>query len=155
MKTIGTRVRRSSPGRARAGSARRAALSRRADDLRVLNAIAEALNSSPDVQQALERTLRMVARLLGLRTGWVWLLDPDSGAFYNAAVQNLPPYLRKPVRMTGYSCRCIEEFRAGELTPKNVDVIECTRLRPAVRKKATHLTQGLRYHASIPLYFHQ
>ena len=155
MKTIGTRVRRSSPGRARAGSARRAALSRRADDLRVLNAIAEALNSSPDVQQALERTLRMVARLLGLRTGWVWLLDPDSGAFYNAAVQNLPPYLRKPVRMTGYSCRCIEEFRAGELTPKNVDVIECTRLRPAVRKKATHLTQGLRYHASIPLYFQQ
>ena len=155
VKMVKTKVRRRPRGDARVRNVRDAASSRRADELGVLNAIAEALNSSPDVQQALERTLRMVARLLGLRTGWVWLLDPDSGAFYNAAVQNLPPYLRKPVRMTGYSCRCIEEFRAGELTPKNVDVIECTRLRPAVRKKATHLTQGLRYHASIPLYFQQ
>ena len=39
------------------------------------NAIAEALNSAPDVQQALERTLALVAELLGLQTGWIWLLD--------------------------------------------------------------------------------
>jgi two-component system NarL family sensor kinase len=101
----------------------------------------------------LERTLTLVASLLGLRTGWVWLLDPETQQFYSAAVQNLPPYLHEPVRMTGHSCWCIEEFNAGELTPKNIDVIECSRLRPAVKKKAVHLTHGLRYHASIPLYF--
>ncbi|HLW59839.1 MAG TPA: GAF domain-containing sensor histidine kinase [bacterium] len=123
------------------------------DELKVLNAIAEALNRSPDVQQALERTLRLVASLLGLRTGWVWLLDPDTQQFYSAAAQNLPPYLQEPVRMTGASCWCIEEFRSGDLTPKNIDVIECSRLRAAVKKKAVHLTQGLRNHASIPLYF--
>jgi two-component system NarL family sensor kinase len=125
----------------------------RARELAVLNAIAEALNSSPNVRQALERTLALVAELLGLRTGWVWLLDPDTGQFYNAAVQDLPPYLQDPVQMTGRHCWCIGSFLAGELTPKNIDVMECSRLRPAVRAEATELTLGLAYHASIPLYF--
>ena len=151
MGTVGN-GRPSRPGTA-AGRGGGAVVLRRPDELRVLNAVAEALNSSPDVRQALERTLTLVASLLGLRTGWVWLLDPETQQFYSAAVQNLPPYLHEPVRMTGHSCWCIEEFNAGELTPKNIDVIECSRLRPAVKKKAVHLTHGLRYHASIPLYF--
>lgn len=138
------------PGRA---GRRAGAEDPRARELRILAAVAEALNSAPDVGRALERTLGMVARLLGLRTGWVWLLDPETGRFYNAAARNLPPYLQEPVRMTGHSCWCIEAFRAGELTPKNIDVLECSRLRPAVRRKATDLTRGLAYHASIPLYF--
>lgn len=124
-------------------------------ELRILNAIAEALNSSPDVQRALERTLGLVADLLGLRTGWVWLRDTETGQFYSGAVRNLPPYLQKPVRMTGHPCSCIEEFNDGALTPKNIDLIECSRLRPAVRRQATDLTQGLAYHASIPLYFQE
>lgn len=119
----------------------------------ILNAIAEALNSAPQVQEALERTLKLVGELLGLRTGWIWLIDPATGHFYHAVSWNLPPYLEEPVRMRGVSCWCIDEFKDGELTPKNIDVIECSRLRPAVRKKATSLTHGLRYHASIPLYF--
>lgn len=131
----------------------RPAKASRPDELQVLNAIAEALNRSSDVQQALERTLSLVTKLLGLRTGWVWLLDPDTQQFYSAAVQHLPPYLRQPVRMSGRSCWCIEAFQDGALTPRNIDVIECSRLRPAVKKKEVHLTQGLRYHASIPLYF--
>ena len=125
----------------------------RTRELVILNAIAEALNSAPDVRQALQRTLTLVADLLGLRTGWVWLLDPDTGQFYSAAAQHLPPYLREPVRMTGHHCWCIEAFLGGELAPKNIDVLECSRLRPAVQAQALDLTQGLRYHASIPLYF--
>ena len=35
-------------------------------DLRILNAVAEALNSALDVREALERTLALVADLLGL-----------------------------------------------------------------------------------------
>jgi two-component system NarL family sensor kinase len=119
----------------------------------VLASIAEALNSAPDVERALDRTLSRVAELLGLRTGWVWLIDPESGRWYNAAARHLPPYLREPVRMAGRSCWCIESFQDGELTPKNIDVLECSRLRPAVRQRATNLTRGLAYHASIPLYF--
>src|SRR5262245_52335239 len=59
-------------------------------ELSFLNAAAEALNSSADVGQALERTLALVVDLLGLQTGWVWLLDPETQHFYLAAAQNLP-----------------------------------------------------------------
>ncbi len=125
-----------------------------ARELAILNAIAEELNRAADVGRALERTLGQVSELLGVRSGWVWLLDPDTQQFYLAASLHLPPYLRRPVRMTGSYCTCIEEFRSGALTPRNIDVIECSRLQPAVARKATALTQGLRYHASIPLYAH-
>src|SRR5438105_9659253 len=97
------------PSRDKAGTG-----SHRARDLRILNAIAEALNSAPDVQQALTRTLGLVAELLGLRTGWVWLLDPETQQFYSAAAQELPPYLKEPVRMTGSSCWCIRLFQQGK-----------------------------------------
>src|SRR5881275_3085807 len=136
------------PSRDKAGTG-----SHRARDLRILNAIAEALNSAPDVQQALTRTLGLVAELLGLRTGWVWLLDPETRQFYLAAAQNLPPYLQEPVRMSGRWCLCTELFRQGKLTPTNVDMLECSRLGPAVQAHAPEATLGLRYHASIPLAF--
>src|SRR6266849_1635611 len=122
-------------------------------ELQILAAIADALNSSPTVQGALERTLELVTDLLGLPTGWVWLVDRDSGHMYNAAARNLPPYLQEPVRMTGGWCWCINEFREGSLTPRNIDVMECTRLRPAVRARQTDLTHGLAHHATIPLSF--
>lgn len=126
-----------------------------ARELRILNAVAEALNSALDVREALERTLALVADLLGLETGWVWLLDPETHHFYSAAVRHLPPYLQEPVRMTGHSCWCIQAFQRGRLTPENIDVLECSRLRPAVQAQAVELTQGLRYHASIPLSFRE
>ena len=126
---------------------------RRARELRILNGIAEALNSATDVQQALARTLSLVAKSLGLRTGWVWLIDAETQEFYSAAAQNLPPYLQEPVRMTGRSCWCIEAFRAGTLTPNNIDVMQCSRLSAAVGAKDVEATEGLRYHASIPLMF--
>ena len=50
-------------------------------------------------------------------------------------------------------CWCIDDFRDGQLTPTNIDVIECSRLEPAFRGKSAELAAGLRYHASIPLYF--
>src|SRR5256885_241902 len=123
-------------------------------ELEIVGAVAEALNSSPSVQEALERTLELVTGLLGLQTGWVWLVDPESGHMYNAAARNLPPYLQEPVRMSGDAwCLCIGEFRDGALAPRNVDVMECSRLRPAVRARQTDLTRGLAHHASVPLSF--
>jgi two-component system NarL family sensor kinase len=123
-------------------------------ELGILNAVAEALNSSSDVRQALERTLALVADLLDLKTGWVWLLDQETHNFYSAAERQLPPYLQERVRMAGRrNCWCIDDFRDGELTPTNIDVIECSRLQPAFRGRSESMAAGLRYHASIPLYF--
>ena len=123
-------------------------------ELSILNAIAEALNRSADVESALDRSLALVAELLGMQTGWIWLLDPDSDQMYGAATLNLPPYLQQPIQMTGQeTCSCIWDFRAGTLTAKNVDVMECSRLRRAIRNKEEAQTAGLRYHASVPLSF--
>lgn len=124
-----------------------------AKELRILYAIADELNAATDLGRALERMLAVVTGLLRLRTGWIWLIDPETKRFYNAASHNLPPYLREPIRMTGGWCRCTESFRDGKLSAQNVDVIECSRLMPAVQRELTALTGGLRYHASVPLYF--
>ena len=124
-----------------------------ARELEIVASIAEAL-SSPDLHQALDRTLELATGLLGLQTGWVWLVDRETGHMYSAAARNLPPYLQEPVRMSGETwCLCIGELRDGTLTPRNVDVMECSRLRPAVRARQTDLTRGLAHHASVPLSF--
>jgi two-component system NarL family sensor kinase len=126
-------------------------------DLEIIASIAEALNSAPDVQAALERTLEVIARELQLDTGWVWLVDRETGHVYSAAARNLPPYLQEPIRMTGSSCWCIEQFRAGALRGEgdaiNVDVMGCSRLRPAVNAHRDDLTRGIAHHATIPLFF--
>jgi two-component system NarL family sensor kinase len=122
-------------------------------ELRILKTIAEALNAAASVDDALQTTLEQVAALLGLHTGWIWLIDPQTGRFYSAVVQRLPPFLQEPVRMTGTPCWCLNRFEHGELTADNIDVMECSRLRAAVGKADRANTHGLRYHASLPLYF--
>ena len=122
-------------------------------DLEIIAAIAEALNSAPTVKTALEQTLEVIARELGLDTGWVWLVDPETGHVYSAAARNLPPFLQEPVRMTGASCWCIEQFRDGALEPRNVDVMGCSRLRPAASEHRDDLTRNIAHHASVPLFF--
>ena len=129
------------------------AIDRRTRELEILNAIAQALNETNDVRSALERTLALVTDLVGLQSGWVWLLDPETNQFYSAASYRLPPYLQEPIRMSGSWCICTEDLSSGDLMTKNVDVIECSRLSPAVRGRETALTAGLRFHASVPLRF--
>jgi two-component system, NarL family, sensor kinase len=118
----------------------------------VLREVAEALNSAPTEERVAAEALRRMADLLGVTTGWVWLRDPVSTRFYNAAVQNLPGYLQEPIRMTGRSCWCLELFQSGQLTTRNIDVVACSRLAPAVKSREAALTSGLRCHASVPLY---
>src|ERR1051325_11465300 len=112
--------------------------------LRVLKEVAEALNRATTEERAAGEALRRMADLLGVETGWVWLRDPASDRFYSAAVQSLPPYLQEPVRMTGRSCWCLELFRSGQLTARNIDVVACSRMAPAVDSRQIALTQGLR-----------
>ena len=127
-------------------------MSSHTQDLAILNTIAQALNRSVNLDEALRVTLAEVARLLELETGWVWLLDPDDEDenSYLAAAQNLPAGLtRSPETMAG-SCYCLDTFREGDLGgAANVNVVTCSRL-----KWLRDGTGGLRYHASIPLYAH-
>lgn len=123
-------------------------LQRRNFELATLNEIAQAVNSTVDLSEALAVTLAKVAELLALETGWVWLLHEETAASYLAAAQNLPPALaQNPETMTG-SCYCLRTFREGDLEgAANVNVVECSRLHGLVDG-----TDGLRFHASIPLY---
>ncbi|MEW6277637.1 MAG: GAF domain-containing sensor histidine kinase [Candidatus Eremiobacterota bacterium] len=120
-------------------------------DVSLLLRVAERLNSAPDADSALGATLALLEELLELPTSWVWL--EDGGRFYLAAAHSLPPYLSEPVRMTGTPCWCLQSYQAAELAPRNVGVMECSRLRPAVRKGDTGQTRGLAHHATIPLTF--
>ncbi len=119
-------------------------------ELVILNSIAQALNRSVAMDEALGAALAQVAELLGLSTGWIWLLNEDTDTSYLAAAQNLPRALTKnPRRMTG-SCFCLDTYREGDLSgAANVNVVKCSRLSGLVDD-----TDGLRYHASIPLYAH-
>lgn len=119
-------------------------------DLRILNEIAQALNRSIDLDAALQTTLAQMAALFDLHTGWIWLRNERTHEFYLAAAQNLPPALAdNPARMEGW-CYCLESYAEGDLAgAANVNVITCTRLKNLVQG-----ANGLRYHASIPLYAH-
>ncbi|MEO6888038.1 MAG: GAF domain-containing sensor histidine kinase, partial [Ktedonobacteraceae bacterium] len=120
-------------------------------DLAVLYVIAGHLNRKVDVHDALQEVLAQVTRLLGLQTGWVWLLD-EQGETYLAAAQALPPYLGEHrERMTG-SCLCLDTFLRGDMADAaNIDVLRCSRLKNAERD-SDPTSWGLRFHASIPIY---
>jgi two-component system NarL family sensor kinase len=122
-------------------------LERRNRELSILNAIADALNRQVDLRQALQATLSQVADLFGLETGWVFLTRDDGNA-YLAAAQNLPDvFLDEPERMEG-DCHCLDSFLAGEMdAAANAEIITCTRLKHIIA-----IADGLRYHATIPLY---
>jgi two-component system, NarL family, sensor kinase len=120
-------------------------------DLAVLYAIAGHLNRKIDVHEALQEVLAQVTKLLGLQTGWVWLLN-ERDEPYLAAAQSLPPYLADhPRRMTGY-CLCLDTFIEGDLEgAANIDVLRCSRLKNAERENDPS-SLGLRFHASVPIY---
>jgi two-component system NarL family sensor kinase len=120
---------------------------RRTRELSSLNAIAEVLNRTTDLSEALTRTLTLVAEVLGLHSGWVWLLD-EAGQFVPAATYHLPPHLQRPENMSGWPCLCLRTFVEGDLRgAANVNVLSCSRLSDVVDG-----TDGLRFHASVPMY---
>ena len=79
-------------------------------ELEIIAAISESLNRAPTVQAALESTLDVIARELELDTGWVWLVDPETGHIYSAAARNLPPYLQEMTRLNDLPQVSIKSF---------------------------------------------
>lgn len=117
-------------------------------DLGTLNALAQSLSHSLDLEQVLTTALDKVAELLALETGWVWLIDDATGAARLAASRNLPPGLVAHPELMEGSCYCLDTYRAGDLRgAANVKVVWCSRLAKLVEGR-----NDLRCHASIPLY---
>ena len=120
----------------------------REHDLEILNALARELSHSLELEHVLETALRTVAELLGLETGWVWLIDEHRPEPRLAATRNLPPGLIEHADLMLGECYCLSTYEAGDLRgAANVNVVWCTRLG-----KLREGANGLQYHASIPLY---
>lgn len=117
-------------------------------ELHILNTIAHQLNREVSLDKALAVTLQHSVELLGMQTGWIWLTHPGSNAVYLATSFNLPPAFRQhPERLSGW-CYCIDKYLANNLeSAANISEITCSRL-----KDLEEGTDGLRYHASVPLY---
>jgi two-component system NarL family sensor kinase len=135
------------------GTKRRPSLTKHAasTELATLTALAQALSGPADLAASLEAALATVADVLGLETGWVWLLD-ESGEPRLAAARALPPALREhPDAMHG-DCYCLKTFRAGDLRgAANVNVVWCSRLAILIDDDRGDEVGKLQCHASVPL----
>jgi two-component system, NarL family, sensor kinase len=126
-------------------------LERRLEELSTLNKILEILNQKADFNEALQKALEELVKLLGLTTGWVFLTDIETntkqGALSLAASVGLPPALSAKDKkcLREGSCNCQWYFRHGELD-KGVNIVDCSRLGAAKGNKG-----GLEVHASMPL----
>ncbi|MCB0630328.1 MAG: LuxR C-terminal-related transcriptional regulator [Saprospiraceae bacterium] len=117
-------------------------------ELKIINAIAHQLNREVGLQAALKNSLQHTVELLGLNTGWIWLVHQQTQSVYLAASHNLPPaFTQQPEKLSGW-CWCIEKYLTDRMdTTVNISEISCSRL-----KDLEHGTAGLRYHASVPLF---
>ena len=120
-------------------------------ELATLTALAQALSGPAAVEDSLQAALATVADVLGLETGWVWLLD-DAGEPRLAAARALPAALREhPDAMQG-DCYCLKTFRAGDLRgAANVNVVWCSRLAILIDDDRADDIGRLQCHASVPL----
>jgi DNA-binding CsgD family transcriptional regulator len=84
--------------------------------------------------------------LLGLQTGWIWLMQDDQSV-YLAASYNLPPALKEhPERLSG-RCYCIEKYLSDNIDKAtNISEVVCTRLH-----NLRSGTNDLKFHATIPI----
>jgi two-component system, NarL family, sensor kinase len=120
--------------------------------LTTLTALAQALSRPAPLTASLEAALATVAELLGLETGWVWLLDDGVAEPILAAARALPAALRDhPDAMRG-DCHCLSTFRAGDLRgAANVSFVRCSRLARVLEDPGDGGGLDLRCHASVPL----
>ncbi len=107
---------------------------------RVADGLNQAVSERDVAETALERTMEVP----GVQAGWISLREGESG-FRLAAARNLPSALMAPGALEG-DCACRKQLLSGKLDAVS-NIFECERLA-----KATGDTNGLRYHASVPLW---
>ena len=106
--------------------------------------IADGLNHALTEHEVAETTLERALELPGIQAGWISLREGESG-FRLAVARGLPPALSGPDAFNG-SCTCRRRLLSGELD-HITNILECERLGNAQGD-----TQGLRTHASVPLW---
>ncbi len=115
-------------------------------ELQVLQTIANALNRSADIQDALERSLEAVASVINLVCGWVVLLDDAEGVRL-AASYKLPPELNAEQWASMKApCFCLKLLKEGQLKSA-INIVECQQLKTIADLNYPHL-----HHASIPIH---
>jgi len=119
----------------------------RSRDLVTMSAIAEALNRSLDVREALGRALRELVALMRLTSGWIFLRSENE--FRVVVADSLPHELaaNQMERMQG-DCRCLQMLRDGQLT-QAVNIVNCLRLEKAGWDHPRHVTVPLRTASDI------
>jgi two-component system, NarL family, sensor kinase len=128
-----------------------ASLLRHNRELFILNAIAESLNVTLNLEHTLKTALVQVAGLLDLEAGWIWLLHEGTGEPYLAAYLNLPVNLVEHAVFMDGSCLCLDTYRMGDAEEAaKINIMPCSRLC-----KVEDLAEEFRYHASIPLNAHE
>lgn len=112
----------------------------------IFRGIAEVLNRSFTLREALDGALHRIVELLDVQAGWIFLYAQATREFRLAADVNLPGALAAAGkrRMTG-DCRCNQLLREGRLT-EAVNLIQCARLEQVLPE-----TPELHRHASVPL----
>lgn len=121
-------------------------------DLQTLNEISQTLNQSVDVQTALDKSLAQLVDLMGLHTGWIFVIDPAASdrwggrGFRLAAHYNLPPALAvTSPDAWDKSCDCQTLCLEGQMLGAYNEV-RCSRLKSVLGER-----NGLAVHASTPL----
>ncbi len=114
-------------------------------ELQVLQTVANALNRSANIQEALEHSLEAVITAMDMPCGWVILLDGIRGIRL-AASYNLPPELN-PADWSAMQapCHCLNLLQQGHLDSA-INIVECQQL-----KRVTSPHYPYRSHASIPI----
>jgi len=109
--------------------------------------IAKQLNQEFSLHAVLRSALEKTIQLLGLQTGWIWLVQEEMKSVYLAASYHLPPALANhPERLSGW-CYCIKKYFDNDIeSASNISEITCTRL-----KDITAGTMDLKFHATIPI----
>lgn len=106
--------------------------------------IAEGLNQVSSEREVAEIALERALELPGVEGGWVCMREGETG-FQIIASRNLPPALTLPGAMDG-DCACRRQLVSGKLGAMS-NIIECERIA-----RAKGDTNGLRYHATVPLW---
>lgn len=119
----------------------------RSRDLVTMSAIAESLNRSLNVREALGRALRQLVSFMRVSSAWIFLRDGDE--FTVAVAENLPRELasNQMERLRG-DCRCLQMLRDGELK-QAVNIVNCLRLEKAGYTSPRHVTVPLRTASDI------
>ncbi|WP_210364725.1 GAF domain-containing sensor histidine kinase [Bacillus sp. REN3] len=119
-------------------------------EIGILKEIAELLNEGTEIRNVLPEVLKKLLNIIGLETGWIFLIDKD-GDFQLAAKAELPPALSldQYAPMCSGDCWCVDRFNDGRLN-KATNIFECKRIEDAIHHK-TGETNGLTHHATVPL----